>query len=353
MQTTPFRFRPLVLVWRALLAVVNWSVAILGLCAILSALALASPSLAHALPWTAAMAALAIALGFVSYRRPRAPLHRFVLIPIFLGCAALVSPDMLGFLGMKLAPPDAPGRIRLVELNVWDANSDPARTIAWLRQTDADVILLAEARESFIRDLSGAFPDYPTFITCAGRPYCGVVILSRFPGSVLAGGRLVADGLQHPAGRDADLAVAAAELRIPASDGRTLPTPVVAIHLDRRGFSSVSETQIDLALDAVKAAAGRHGDALVLGGDFNASPWSPQLQRFAAALGAPRVSLFTPTWPARLAGLPPVLAIDHVYLGCSWRAAQMQAGPFVGSDHRPLMTTFFPAPADAKTCAGG
>jgi endonuclease/exonuclease/phosphatase (EEP) superfamily protein YafD len=307
----------------------------------------------HGVPLAAGFTLACVITGLVV----RPALFLCILLPglLCVGAAslALMWPDIQSLWILRGASLDpAPRRpFSLVEFNIWDHNADPARTLRWLRAADADIVILAEAREPFIADLLKAFPDYPTVVTCSNRPYCGVVILSRFQGRLLSGGWWVADGLNHPFGPLENIALAAVQLDVPGPDGRVTPTPVIAVHIDRRGLSGVTYGQTADLLAAVGQAAGKRPARLILAGDFNTSPWSPQMRSLDETLvrtaGTRRVSVFAPTWPSDSAfetrmGLPPLLAIDHVYLGCEWTVRSLKVGPDVGSDHRPLTTQFDP-----------
>jgi endonuclease/exonuclease/phosphatase (EEP) superfamily protein YafD len=82
---------------------------------------------------------------------------------------------------------------------------------------------------------------------------------------------------------------------------------------------------------------------LIVGGDFNLTPWSFGLRRQDARFGLVRLTRAMATWPAgkishwRL-NLPfPLLAIDHLYAGKSWRVVSVTRGPVLGSDHYPIV----------------
>jgi endonuclease/exonuclease/phosphatase (EEP) superfamily protein YafD len=334
----------------------------LGVAVSLAALGVLPVELSHGVPLAAGLAVAGLAAGLAF----RPPLFRRLLLPLLLAleaaCVALMWPDIRSawmLHGAGGRPADGPS-FSLVEFNVWDDNADPARTLRWLRAANADIIVLAEAREPFIADLGKAFPDYPTFVTCSNRPYCGVVILSRFKGRLLDGGWWIADGLNHPFGSLDHMALAAVELDVPGAAGGMTPTPVIAVHLDRRGLSGVSNSQSLDLLAAVGRASGRRAAGLILAGDFNTSPWSPQMRMLDEALrrtaGARRISVFAPTWPSgsafgALLSPPPFLAIDHVYLGCEWVSQRLAVGPDAGSDHRSLIARFAAVSADVGCAA--
>lgn len=79
----------------------------------------------------------------------------------------------------------------------------------------------------------------------------------------------------------------------------------------------------------------------IVSGDFNCTPWSPYYSQFvrdselvSAAYGTGLGITWDPFGKAL--GLP----IDHVFTGKGILTADFQIGPYVGSDHRPLVLKF-------------
>lgn len=328
------------------IGVVEWCAAGAGAAVLASAAGLLLPEFSYGAPCLAVAVPVVVLAGRLLGAADPYCVRFLALAAIEAAVLVLMWPDIHASLVARIAQPPPAEEVSLVELNVWDHNPDPARTIGWLRARNADVIVLAEARESFIEKLKTAFPDYPTFVTCEARAYCGTIILSRFAGRLLPGGWWVADGLKHATKTDPGMSLAAVELSIPDPTGRLWPVPVIATHLDRHGLSGVTDRQIAGLVDASRQAAGDATSRLILAGDFNASPWSVQMRNLGQTIDASRASAFAPTWPSgwRLAlGLdaPPFLAIDHVYAGCRWAFSAVTVGPHVGSDHRPLVAHLY------------
>jgi endonuclease/exonuclease/phosphatase (EEP) superfamily protein YafD len=74
---------------------------------------------------------------------------------------------------------------------------------------------------------------------------------------------------------------------------------------------------------------------LIIAGDFNLTPWSVKLQRFTQESGLKRFNTFIPTWPMNK--LRPFVAIDNIFASPEFAAISVEAGPPIGSDHRPLV----------------
>jgi endonuclease/exonuclease/phosphatase (EEP) superfamily protein YafD len=89
-------------------------------------------------------------------------------------------------------------------------------------------------------------------------------------------------------------------------------------------------------------------ERMVLGGDFNSTPWSFRRQRDDRLLGLTRRDRAIATWPTGHSGLWPwpapfpLLPIDHIYAGPGWATTGVRRGPRLGSDHYPLIVTLAP-----------
>lgn len=72
---------------------------------------------------------------------------------------------------------------------------------------------------------------------------------------------------------------------------------------------------------------------IILAGDFNALPWSATLNRLSGSMHATRAQ-WIGTFPA---WSPVKLPIDQVRVGGGLQIVSLEAGPFVGSIHLPLV----------------
>jgi endonuclease/exonuclease/phosphatase (EEP) superfamily protein YafD len=86
---------------------------------------------------------------------------------------------------------------------------------------------------------------------------------------------------------------------------------------------------------------------MVLGGDFNSTPWSFQRRRDDQALGLIRRDRALWSWPTgegqpRLPAPFPFLPLDHIYAGPGWATTSVRRGPRLGSDHYPIIVTLAP-----------
>jgi endonuclease/exonuclease/phosphatase (EEP) superfamily protein YafD len=226
------------------------------------------------------------------------------------------------------APAAAPGRIRIVQLNAWADNADPAGTVRWLMAEHPDVIAVEEISPAVRRDLLAQPGWY------AGCATCQVMILSRER-------PLAVTILRHGPRRLQVMTLTREVL----SDARG-PYSVIAIHYPRPTRPAFQQRQEQWVSQALAQSAPR--DRAILVGDFNSTPWSFCRRRWDAGFGLVRRdrALFSwPTWRAtgeRRLPPPPLLPIDHVYAGRAWATVSLKRGPVLGSDHFPLVLTLAP-----------
>ena len=244
-----------------------------------------------------------------------------MLAAVALVNLAAVAPLYRG--GREAAAPGAEP-LRIVSFNVQASNPDRSDVMEYLRAADADLIFLLES--SF---------EWEDAVERAGLPY---TIASRVPRDRTFGITLLAaeaaDARIVRLGPDADPAVAATVVR----DGTAI---------DVLGVHPVSPTTADRARrrDSVLAEAGLwaagRGDAVVVVGDLNASPWSHAFRRLARTGGlhnSQRGHGLQPTWPAGWG--PLMIPIDHALHGDGLAVTARATGPPLGSDHRPLEVEF-------------
>jgi endonuclease/exonuclease/phosphatase (EEP) superfamily protein YafD len=121
-------------------------------------------------------------------------------------------------------------------------------------------------------------------------------------------------------------------------DWRGQPITVVGVHLHWPvGANNVR--QRNAALHALAALARDTPGPLLIGGDFNITQWSPVFD--AAFATAPlqdcaRGQGLVNSWPSFFP--PAAIRIDHCLASPHWQVLQVQAGPALGSDHRPMLS---------------
>ncbi len=222
-------------------------------------------------------------------------------------------------------------RVRLLQLYLWEGNRDTERTIAFIRRTNADIVVIEEARQSAAgvpAALAGLYPYRTKCRTCA------TLVLSRWP-----------TVQRKPARLEGPDPFTWAQLRAP--DGGVIS--VIGVHFYWPLPPGVQRYQ---SASLVKLARRFDPSSLIVAGDFNSTPWSYEMRRQDRALGIERRTRALFSWPAGhvspldLPAAFPVLAIDQVYAGPAWRTVSVERGPRVGSDHYPVLVTPGPGRPD-------
>ena len=238
--------------------------------------------------------AAAVFLAALFAARPGAAL---VALALLLGGGLALLP----VLGTRPAPDTAAG-LRLLQHNLNVANPAPALAD---RLADADVATLQELPRALAPDFRALRRDGWTIRACGLVRPTGTAVLSRLP--VLGSGCLAG----------------ATWMRVRAPGG---DVTVVSVHLFWP-WPKRQAAQLALLLPELAALEG----PVVVGGDFNQSPWSAAVSAVAKATGTrvlPGLRLSFPIGPA-------ALPIDHVLAPPGWGAAAA-LGPRAGSDHRAV-----------------
>jgi endonuclease/exonuclease/phosphatase (EEP) superfamily protein YafD len=209
--------------------------------------------------------------------------------------------------------------LKIASVNVNFLNRQHALVGRWVRQERPDVLVVTEVDHTWVDAIEGLGDLYPhraigrtRFVTMlARRPWTSFevvqgprakqgILVARFD----VGGTMLTVIGAHPASPIKPHWVPArdAELDVIARIAREAPGPVAAM------------------------------------GDFNASPWSAPMRRLVRTSPLRYADLQATTWPT---SMPRWLGIkiDHIMLGNGCVVADYQAGPNVGSDHRPVVAT--------------
>ena len=276
--------------------------------------------LAHFTPFYFAGGALALVLAAVS---------RAGIAPILLAAAAIVISGAVmapEFLAARPGATPSGKPLKLIQFNLWASNIDPERTARWIVAENADIVVIEEAIGAGARVLPAIEGRYPYRTPCQVDFDCSTLILSK--AAPKASGDLWGAGGTPLSGAWAKF-----------GDGADAFT-VVAAHFTRpfpAGPQQAQSRRLAEVLDRFDRSS------LIVAGDFNSTPWSFAMRRQDARFGLARLTRAMSTWPAarftrwRLWSPLPFLALDHIYAGSAWRAAGMQRGPRLGSDHYPIV----------------
>ncbi|MBN8609760.1 MAG: endonuclease/exonuclease/phosphatase family protein [Deltaproteobacteria bacterium] len=261
-------------------------------------------------------------------------------------CLAILVPWSLEWLPATLGRDDS----RHADLRVLSTNLlAPSPTPALAREIlaiDADVVLVQEASDEWwaVLETEGVLARYPHHVeeTHSFREdYMGIAILSRLPITRSAVERLGGTFVPY------------AWADITTEDGQHVR--LYSIHTWPPFAPSLLEMHVDqMAHLRHLAARDREDDALdaiVIGGDFNASPMSRQyrlLRDIGVTSAHERMGRgFATTWP-NLPVLPvpvPPMRLDHVFVaGEHVEVVSVREGIGEGSDHLPVLVELSLAP---------
>jgi len=277
-----------------------------------------------------------IATGFTGFLA-----SAVIVIPEYVA-GFVVDPDMLS---------DGP-TYSVMSRNLFGRNYDMQAVAADVAAEDPDIIALQEYFNGQRTDLHGLLvTDYPHFITCTGGQRAEIAIYSRIPfeaGTESSCPDNVASGSNE---------IGWITAQFKPADGS--PFTVMTTHLNwpiqisplRNGdlsfpqqieaMSARKQSEFETLAGAVRAVAG----PVLLLADFNATPWSYGLRRFADEAGLTRQTHTLPTFPTRFyigewTDTWPFLPLDQLMTRGPVAVHGVGAGNPAGSDHRPIMATF-------------
>lgn len=275
----------------------------------------------HLAPVTLALSLLAAAVQLAFGKTKEKPTLACAVLGIVLS-AGVMTPELVAKATQRRSAPRGQ-TIKVVELNLWSLNRHVPATVQWLAAQRADVVVLEE-----VIDQTAAVPEllretYPYRSACDPEAPCTTLILSR---------TLPTASGDFPAPDAAGLHSAAwASFGFGASAftviGDHAPWPRAK---DRQ--------QVQSALLASRMAAFDR-PSLIVAGDFNSTPWSFSLRRQDALFGLERRTRALFTFPVHaysryhLRAPFPLLAIDQIYAGSSWKTVLVSRSPRLGSDH--------------------
>jgi endonuclease/exonuclease/phosphatase (EEP) superfamily protein YafD len=271
----------------------------------------------HFTPFVLATAVAGLAL--LPFGAPALRFHKLLRLALGLGLAgvgAVNSVPLLASLKTTAIAAQGPTEtLTVVSFNVFTRNQQLDEAARWLLHQSADVIVLQEmtrhTREPIKHLLA---PAYPHIHDCQCND---IVMYTRRPW-INAGGQ--PRTAEQPA---------LSWLTLLDRDGRELR--VVGLRPRYMKEPSTYAAHYDWLVRNVS----KFGNRLILVGDFNAAPWSWQMRRLAAAAGLRRHGTYAVSWPSHL----PMLLIDNLLTTPDIKAVSFKTGPFLGSDHLPVMAS--------------
>jgi endonuclease/exonuclease/phosphatase (EEP) superfamily protein YafD len=229
-------------------------------------------------------------------------------------------------------------RLRLLHVNLLGPiNRNVPAVIRLLRETRPDLLDFVEYTSYWRRTLerSGALKPYPYRLSASGH----AALYSRFP---ILSGKIRFPTPNHVPNQ----AYLTARLKLPSRPSLTVVVGHPASPLTPRHW----QWQRELFAAWIRERP-RWTSPLIIVGDLNTAPWSPEFTHLLRGTGLRDSQLgfgLQPSWPAFWPDtrgnrhlspwmLPLGLPIDHVLISSGVQVLSRQTGPFVGSDHLPVL----------------
>lgn len=218
-------------------------------------------------------------------------------------------------------PPDrsAPP-VRLIFANLWIKNQTPDNLMAWVDQEKPDVVALVEVGPLAENTLIPALQKRLPYVTLHHQ----TAIVSRYP--------IRQTGTKH-----IGYSTATATLETPSG-----LLELAVVHLTRPWPFTAPDDQPGQVEHLVQDFQAQAQSRTVLVGDFNTTPSAAALAQFSRQTGFQPAGSRKGTWPAALPS-PLRLSIDNAFAAQGLSLQHRKAGPFYGSDHRPIRVDIYPA----------
>lgn len=221
-------------------------------------------------------------------------------------------------------PPGTPA-LRTVSFNVLTLNDSHDEILAFLQQSEADILFVMETNDRWVQALSPLEAKYPYSIKAPRSDNFGMLLFSRHP--------IESYQLHEVDGSRVPLVHATIDL-----DGKFLdligghPVPPVG--------GRQAEARNDYLQGLTNLILKTKNPTIVFG-DFNATVWSPHLRKLLKETklqDTGRKRGFQSTW--RRFNPFFSIPIDHVFHNDGLICLKREIGPALGSDHSPVIAEF-------------
>jgi endonuclease/exonuclease/phosphatase (EEP) superfamily protein YafD len=207
--------------------------------------------------------------------------------------------------------------LRVVTFNIEATNTQGREIGQFIAGTNADIVVIQEIDAATMTEL----------LRELGKVYLRVfhTARDRSTGLALLAKHACADG-GHIAWSDSNPALNWARIQ-----KGSFSCEVIGVYLAYPFHPRKQARHMDWLIAYVRSRS----HPLIVAGDFNLTPFSAKLNKFAIATGLRRHATLLASWPADK--FRPVFLIDHVFASSEFCSVQVAMGPSVGSDHRPVI----------------
>jgi len=240
--------------------------------------------------------------------------------------------------------------LRVITFNVYSLNQRPEDVALWLREQNADLVLLQEISDIQAPTLTTNLLDIYPYQAAENVDNGSIAVLSRYP--ILSAEMFTINaesGAQQRLTLDVNgqiIAVYNIHVANPigelAASEQESSNPLIA--LGQRYDATERNNGIRSLLERLAAEPYPY----IVTGDFNMGDNDVMHDEMAAVMGDSFDEAGEgsgATWPAESADeplpdfLPPLLRIDYIWHSAHFRAAAAEVGPELGSDHLPVLAT--------------
>ncbi len=207
--------------------------------------------------------------------------------------------------------------VKLITFNINYGNSDLKQAQQFLAKEKADIIVFQEVTSKHASLLNALKNLYPHQLSCAHTPDCNLAILSK-KAWVTAKTR-----------NRTDFTPPAIIATFSSSEQKYT---IIGTHI---AWPFQPNKQVRDLIWLEKFANSRK-EPLIIAGDFNHTPWSWRLTRFAHSTGLRRHGTFGASWPA--GKLFPAFLIDNIFSSGEVENIKTWIGPDLNSDHLPVIS---------------
>ena len=240
--------------------------------------------------------------------------------PFLVANALVVAPYY--FRSPEVVDEKSPRRQFLLA-NVLILNRDYDRILRLIREESPDVVVLQELSPEWRDALTAMNASYPYSAANSPSDRFGIGIWSKFPLT----SRILPASAAGRTSVEAGIVFPEEKLTLVV----THPVPPMG--------SSATRLRNEQLFSIARHVSRLSGKTMVLA-DLNATPWSHGFREFERLSGlkdASRSAGLTTTWPSILPGMR--IPLDHCLTSPGIGIVEKRPGPFVGSDHLPLIVT--------------
>lgn len=216
--------------------------------------------------------------------------------------------------------------LKLLMANVNSSNTQYSLFLDLVRQANPDIIVIQEISEGWKKALTNLNSNWPQHKVIPRPDNFGIALYSKIPLEQL---NVVPLGRSEVPAIEASFKLNNKKIQIFAV--HTLP-PMSARYFDLRNGQ----------MQEISQWIQQQQEPCVLIGDLNCSMWSPYFEKLLQDSQLKNVRQgfgILPSWPAKTAMIR--IPIDHCLVDHTFQVNKTYLGPFIGSDHLPLIVELF------------